>query len=62
MILLEFLMEFVAYNIGYFIIKFITAGKYPQKYLEDGGSIGVEIVGVITFLVVVLPIFYFVFK
>lgn len=60
--LLDFLLEFVAYNIGYFFIRLITGGKYPKEYLKDGGSIGVEIVGIIVFLAIVLPIFYFIFK
>lgn len=60
--LVDFLLDIIAYNIGYFFIKVVTGGKYPKEYIDEGGSILVEIIGIIVFLAIVLPIFYFIFK
>jgi hypothetical protein len=44
LIILEFIFDIVAYNLGYFFLKLITLGKYPKKYLEEH-SIVVELTG-----------------
>lgn len=58
----EILLEFLAYNIGYFFLRIVTGGKYPKEYLNDGGDIKVEITGILVFLAVVIPIFYLFYK
>jgi hypothetical protein len=44
LIILEFIFDIVAYNLGYFFLKLVTLGKYPKKYLEEH-SIVVELTG-----------------
>lgn len=58
----EILLEFLAYNIGYFFLRIVTGGKYPKEYLSDGGDIKVEITGILVFLALVIPIFYLFYK
>lgn len=59
--LIDFLLEFVAYNVGYLFIKIFTGGRYPKEYLESGGSIGVEVVGVLVSVIILTIAFYFIF-
>jgi hypothetical protein len=59
--ILHFILEFIAYNVGYFFIRIITGGKYPKEYLENGGSIGVEVVGVLVSVIILVIAFYFIF-
>ena len=61
MIIIEFLLEFVAYNVGYFFIRLISGGKYPKEYIQNGGSIFVEVVGVIVLVLILSIVSYFVF-
>ena len=59
--LIDFLLEFVAYNVGYFFIRIITGGRYPKEYLENGGNMGVEVIGVLISVIILSIAFYFIF-
>ena len=57
----DFFFEVIAYNIGFVVFKIASGGRYPKEYLDDDSYNRIIIVGVIIFLAIVLPIFYFIF-
>lgn len=52
----DILTDFVAYNVGYGCIKLVTGGRRPEKYLKDGGSVGIELLG-LGVIVAVIAVF-----
>lgn len=47
----EIVLVFVGYNVGYFVLRFFTGGKYPKEYMKDGGDLKIELFGIFVLLV-----------
>lgn len=56
----EIVLVFVGYNVGYFILKFFSGGKYPKAYMKDGGDIKIELFG-ISMLLIFLGVVTYIF-
>ena len=58
--ILELLLDIVAYRIGYIFIKIVTLGRFPKKFIFCG-TMGVETVGVLVSVAILIISFYFIF-
>jgi hypothetical protein len=58
--LLDLFLYYIAYKVGYAFLKLISLGKYPKEYVI-GGEIGVELLGVIVSVILLVIAFYFIF-
>lgn len=47
----EIILGFVGYNVGYFVLRFFSGGKYPKEYLKDGGDFKIELFGIFILLI-----------
>ena len=60
-ILSDFFFDVIVYNIGFVVFRIASGGRYPKEYMDGDSYNRIVIVGIIAFLAIVLPIFYFIF-
>jgi len=58
--ILDLFLAYIAYKVGYIFIKFLTFGKYPKVYVT-GGTIGIESVGILVLVAILVIAFYFIY-
>ncbi|MEO8231873.1 MAG: hypothetical protein ABI638_06300 [Ignavibacteriota bacterium] len=54
----EIVLVFVGYNVGYFVLRFFSGGKYPKEYMENGGDLKIELFGIFVLILLFVIISY----
>jgi hypothetical protein len=52
--ILDFFMEVIFYNVGYFFLRGFTLGRYPKKYKSSEGNSFVEFIGALVTIIIII--------
>ena len=61
MIILELLIDIVFYNLGFWLIRIVTLGKYPKEHDITEGVRVIAFIGTLVFILVVFIFSYLIY-